>query len=189
MAAASQTAVDPIRTGLGSWAFYQGLFSPKEISCYDTYVAPPPVEFVRQFSLFEYQHLAEFRFRIRKFLHFSEQAARETGFEPQQHQLLLTVKGLPADLRPTITVLSQRLCLKHHSTVELINRMVEKGMVVRRHHSEDRREALIELTEAGEEALHQLSVIHWQEMQKQAPALSEALGAIVRSSVEDAAAL
>ena len=58
-------------------------------------------------------------------------------------------------------------------------------MVARRHHSEDRREALIELTAAGEEALHQLSVIHWQEMQKQAPALSEALSVIVQSSIQE----
>ncbi len=152
-------------------------------------MAPPDPEFVRQFPVADYRHLAELRYRIREFLHFSEQAARETGFEPQQHQLLLTVKGLPSDLRPTITVLSSRLWLKHHSTVELINRLVEKGMVVRRHSSEDRREALIELTEAGENALHQLSVIHWEEMQKQAPVLSEALLAIVHSSIQEPSAV
>ena len=67
-----------------------------------------------------YQRLAEFRSRIRQFLHFSEEAARATGIEPQQHQLLLAIKGLPEGTRPTVTALSSRLCLRHHSTVELV---------------------------------------------------------------------
>ncbi len=131
-----------------------------------------------------YRQLADLRCAIREFLHFSEQAARENGFEPQQHQLLLAVKGLPPGVRPTITALSARLCLKHHSTVELINRMAERGVVTRRHSAEDRREALIELTPAGEEALEKLSILHWQELQKQAPALSHALNAIVKQTTD-----
>jgi DNA-binding MarR family transcriptional regulator len=135
-----------------------------------------------EFPVSAYRQLAEFRFAIRRFLHFSEQAAREHGFEPQQHQLLLAVKGLPEGIRPTITALSARLCLKHHSTVELIDRMVERGVVARRASEEDKREALIELTRAGEQALKKLSILHWQELQKQEPALSEALQAIVNHS-------
>ena len=131
------------------------------------------------FPLAAYRQLAELRYSIRQFLHFSEQAARDNGFEPQQHQLLLTVKGLPPGLRPTITVISGRLGLRHHSTVELINRMVERGVVTRRHSEPDRREALIELTCAGEELLRKLSILHWDELKKQAPALSDALQAIV----------
>jgi DNA-binding MarR family transcriptional regulator len=135
-----------------------------------------------EFSVSDYRRLADFRSAIRQFLHFSEEAARQNGFEPQQHQLLLAVKGLPEGVRPTITALSARLCLKHHSTVELINRMVCRGFVVRRPSEEDRREALIDLTPQGEEALRKLSILHWQELQKWESALSETLQHIVKQS-------
>ena len=135
-----------------------------------------------EFSTSDYRRLADFRCAIRQFLHFSEEAARKNGFEPQQHQLLLAVKGLPEGVRPTITALSSRLYLKHHSTVELINRMVDRGFVVRRASDEDRREALIDLTPQGEEALRELSILHWQELQKREPALSETLQVIVKRS-------
>ena len=107
-----------------------------------------------------FQQLAEFRYRIRRFLHFSEEAARAIGIEPQQHQLLLVLRGLPEGLRPTVTAISSRLCLRHHSTVELINRLVERGAVIRRHSEQDRREVLVELTPHGEHLLRQLSVLH-----------------------------
>lgn len=126
-----------------------------------------------------YQQLAEFRYRIRSFVHFSEQAVRSAGIEPQQHQLLLAVKGLPEGTRPTVTALSHRLCLKHHSTVELINRLEQRGAVVRHHSDQDRREVLIELTPFGEAILEKLSRLHWQEVQSLAPALSSALETIV----------
>jgi len=126
-----------------------------------------------------YQQLAEFRYQIRSFVHFSEQAVRSAGIEPQQHQLLLAVKGLPEGTRPTVTALSHRLCLKHHSTVELINRLEQRGAVVRHHSDQDRREVLIELTPFGEAILEKLSRLHWQEVQSLAPALSSALETIV----------
>lgn len=126
-----------------------------------------------------FRQLAEFRYRIRQFLHFSEEAARANGIEPQQHQLLLAIKGLPEGTRPTVTALSSRLCLRHHSTVELIDRLVERGAVVRRHSNQDRREVLVELTPHGEQLLQQLSLLHWQELQTAGPSLSEALHAIV----------
>jgi DNA-binding MarR family transcriptional regulator len=132
-----------------------------------------------EFSISDYRRLADFRCAIRQFLHFSEEAARKSGFEPQQHQLLLAVKGLPEGIRPTITALSARLCLKHHSTVELINRMVDRGFVVRRSSDEDRRNTLIDLTPCGEKALRDLSILHWQELQKQESSLSETLQLIV----------
>lgn len=133
----------------------------------------------RDLSISGFQQLAEFRYRIRQFLHFSEEAARAKGIEPQQHQLLLAIKGLPEGTRPTITALSSRLCLRHHSTVELINRLVEHGAIVRRQSEQDRREVLVELTPHGEQLLQQLSLLHWQELQTSGPALSDALHAIV----------
>jgi DNA-binding MarR family transcriptional regulator len=104
---------------------------------------------------------------------------RSAGIEPQQHQLLLAVKGLPEGTRPTVTALSHRLCLKHHSTVELINRLEQRHAIIRRPSPHDRREVLIELTPFGEEILGKLSVLHWQELQSLAPALSTALETIV----------
>ncbi len=136
----------------------------------------------KEVSAAGYRQLAEFRFRIREFLHISEEAARSKGVEPQQHQVLLAVKGLPKGTRPTVGTLSQRLCLRHHSTVELIDRLVEHGAVTRRHSDQDRREVLIELTPHGEELLHQLSVLLWQELKVSGPALSESLSAVLAHS-------
>jgi DNA-binding MarR family transcriptional regulator len=137
------------------------------------------------FSTFNYRKLAEFRYRIRQFLHFSEEAARAHGVEPQQHQLMLAVKGLPPDTRPTVRAISSRLCLRHNSTVELINRLSERGALVRRHGEQDRREVLVELTPHGEELLRNLSVVHWQELQTSGPALTEALQEIIQASNDE----
>ena len=131
-----------------------------------------------------YRQLAEFRYRIRQFLHFSEEAARACQIEPQQHQLLLAIKGLPDEARPTVTTLSHRLCLRHHSTVELIDRLVEQGAVVRRHGDQDHREVLIELTPYGEELLNRLSALLLQELRITGPALAVSLLAVVHPSIE-----
>ena len=126
-----------------------------------------------------YRQLAEFRRCIRKFLQFSEEVARAKGIEPQQHQLLLAIKGLPQGARPTIAALSRQLYLRHHSTVELVNRLEERGAVKRRHSTQDRRQVLVEITRRGEDLLHQLSLLHWEELRVSGPALSEALRAVV----------
>jgi DNA-binding MarR family transcriptional regulator len=132
-------------------------------------------------SLAAYRRLAEFRHQIRQFLHVSEQAARTNGIEPQQHQLMLAIKGLPEGARPTVTMLAMRLCLKHHSAVELVNRLVERGAAVRRQSQEDRREVLVELTPLGEEILEKLKDLHMQELQTKSPELCKSLQAIVDS--------
>jgi DNA-binding MarR family transcriptional regulator len=137
----------------------------------------------KEVSAAGYRQLAEFRYRIRQFLHLSEEAARSKGIEPQQHQVLLAVKGLPEGSRPNVRTLSQRLCLRHHSTVEIIDRLVEQGALTRRHSDQDRCEVLIELTRHGEELLHQLSVLLWQELRVSGPALSESLSAVLAHSV------
>lgn len=76
----------------------------------------------------DYQALAEFRFEIRRFLNFSEQIARAAGLEPQQHQALLAIKGLPEHRTATVGVLAERLLIQHHSAVELVNRLETKGL-------------------------------------------------------------
>jgi DNA-binding MarR family transcriptional regulator len=139
----------------------------------------------RAISHEEYRRIAEFRYRIRQFLHFSEEAARANGIEPQQHQLLLAVKGLPPGSRPTIKAVSSRLCLRHHSTVELANRLVAHGAITRRHSDEDAREVLLELTPHGEQILRELHLLHWRELQSAGPSLTDSLKAIVEHTTED----
>ncbi len=143
---------------------------------------PASVKSQKVLSLADYQQLAEFRYRIRLFLRFSEEAARAHGIEPQQHQLLLIIKGLPDDVRPTVRAISSRLCLRHNSTVELISRLTERGALTRRHNEEDRREVLVELTQHGENLLRDLSVSHLQELQKTGRALADALQEIFPDS-------
>ena len=83
-------------------------------------------------ALSDYRALAELRYQIRLFLRFSEEAARKMSLEPQQHQLMLALKGLPAGIRPTIGTLAERLQIQHHSAVELVNRLSSGGMVRRK---------------------------------------------------------
>ena len=132
--------------------------------------------------LSDYQALAELRHQIRRFLHFSEQAARKMRLEPQQHQLLLALKGLPAGLHPTIRTLAERLQLQHHSTVELINRLSAGGLVRRSRAGEDRRQVLLGLTAKGEKVLRELSMEHKAELHTQGPALVAALKRAMRST-------
>ena len=79
----------------------------------------------------DFKAMAELRYQIRKFLRFSENAARQAGIEPQQHQLLLAIRGLPDAVSPTIGVLAERMQLQHHSTVELVDRLVDRNFLCR----------------------------------------------------------
>ncbi|MBI2180887.1 MAG: MarR family transcriptional regulator [Deltaproteobacteria bacterium] len=113
----------------------------------------------------DYKAMAELRYRIRCFLRFSENAARQAGIEPQQHQLLLAVRGLPDGAKPTVGVLAERMQLQHHSTVELIDRLAERGFLVRLRATDDHRQVLVKLTRDGEAFLEKLSLHHLQELQ------------------------
>jgi DNA-binding MarR family transcriptional regulator len=126
-----------------------------------------------------HQALAEFRHRIRVFLAFSEQAAREIKIEPQQHQLLLAVKGLPPGLRPTISTIAERLVLRHHTVVELADRLEKRQLLRRERSPRDAREIILSLTPAGSAILSRLSASHRRELEKAAPALISALEAVV----------
>jgi len=141
---------------------------------------PDPI--YREISAAGDRRIADFRHQNRQSLHISEVAARSKGIEPQQYQVLLAIKGLPEGSRPTVRTLSGRRCLRHHSTVELIDRLVEQRAVTRLHSDQDRREVLVELTPHGEEILHQLSLLLWQELRVSGSALSESLMAVVAHS-------
>ena len=129
-----------------------------------------------------FKAMAELRYQIRRFLRFSENAARQAGIEPQQHQLLLAVRGLPDHLKPTIGVLAERVQLQHHSTVELIDRLVDRGFLCRLRANDDRRQVLVKLTHDGEEFLKKLSLHHLQELQSVGPTFVNVLQSLITES-------
>jgi DNA-binding MarR family transcriptional regulator len=130
----------------------------------------------------DFKAMAELRYQIRRFLRFSENAARQAGIEPQQHQLLLAVRGLPDALKPTIGVLAERMQLQHHSTVELIDRLVERGFLFRLRSTDDKRQVLVKLTHNGEEFLKRLSLHHLQELQSAGPTFVNVLQSLIEES-------
>lgn len=130
-------------------------------------------------SLADYRSLAAFRYEIRKFLAFSEGAAREAGIEPQQHQMLLAVRGLPDGVRPTIGAVAERLCVQHHTAVALVDKLEARGFIRRRRSEMDRREVLLQVTDDGLDLLRALSTLHRDQLQTVGPALLEALQAII----------
>jgi DNA-binding MarR family transcriptional regulator len=127
----------------------------------------------------DYGALAEFRYQIRRFLRFSEEAAREAGVEPQQYQLLLAVKGLPPGARARVGELAERLQIQHHSAVELVDRMEKQGLALRKRSPEDRREVLVALTAKGERLLQELALHHLEELRTAAPELTASLRKVI----------
>jgi DNA-binding MarR family transcriptional regulator len=135
---------------------------------------------VDDLSLAEYRALAEFRCHIRRFLQFSEGQARAYGLEPQQHQLLLAIRGLPQGKDATVGELAGRLRLKHNSTVELVNRLEALGAVTRNKSKADRRKVIIQLTPMGSLLLRKLSLAHRHELETTGPELARSLQAAMR---------
>jgi DNA-binding MarR family transcriptional regulator len=129
-------------------------------------------------SIPQYQALAECRYQIRRFLRFSEAAARTAGLAPQQHQLLLAVKGMPSGRPARISDLAERMQIQHHSAVELVDRLAARGLVNRALAEDDRREVYVQLTPRGESILRVLTLHHKNELRQAAPALVATLRAV-----------
>ena len=129
----------------------------------------------KQLSKSQYEALAAFRYALRRFLHFSEAAAQAAGVTPQQHQALLAIKGFPGRDRITVGELAERLQLRHHSTVELVDRLVLEKLVTRVASNEDRRQVLIQLANRGENTLAQLSTMHREQLKRIGPELGQLL--------------
>lgn len=125
----------------------------------------------------DYRRLSDFRYVIRRFLEFSEAAAGQAGLTSRQHQAMLAIKGVADGTVPTIGYLAERLRIQHHSAVELVDRLVEAGLVLREHDAADRRRVRLQLTEAAERHLAQLSASHLDELQRIRPALLRILQA------------
>jgi DNA-binding MarR family transcriptional regulator len=130
---------------------------------------------MKKLNLTDYQDLAEFRYQIRRFLHFSENAVKSAGLERGQYQLMLAVKGMPTGVRPRVRELADQMQIRHHSAVELINRLEAGGFVRRKRAHDDRREVLLMLTPKGERILAELALHHHEELRTAAPALVAAL--------------
>jgi DNA-binding MarR family transcriptional regulator len=120
----------------------------------------------------QYETLAAFRYALRRFIHFSETAAQQAGVTPQQHQALLAIKGFPGRDCVTVGELAERLQLRHHSAVGLINRLVAEKLVLRTPSNEDRRRVLIQLTSRGEKTLEMLSAMHQEQLRRIGPELT-----------------
>ena len=122
-----------------------------------------------------YETLAAFRYALRKFLQFSAGAAEAAGLPPQQHQALLAIKGFPGRDYVTVGELAERLQLRHHSAVGLVDRLAKRRFVRRVPAAEDRRRVHVALTPAGEVVLERLSQAHLQELRQIGPELRRVL--------------
>ena len=135
----------------------------------------------RQLIKSQYETLAAFRYALRRFIHFSEEAAQAAGITPQQHQALLAIKGFPARDKVTVGELAERLQLRHHSAVGLIDRLVAEKLVIASPSAEDRRQVLIQLTRRGEEVLEKLASVHREQLKRIGPEISQLLGRLGRT--------
>ena len=133
-------------------------------------------------SLAEFRALAEFRHQIRQFLNGSEQAARAAGLEPQQYLFLLALRGLPAGHTATIRELAERMQLRHHSTVEMVNRLERQQLLRRERSRADRRQVILHLTPRAEKILSRLARQRIEELRTAAPSLVRALTTAIRST-------
>ena len=141
---------------------------------------------MKKLTLSDYQALAEFRYQIRHFLHFSEQVVKKAGLERGQYQLMLAIKGMPAGVRPRIRELANRMQIQHHSAVDLVNRLEAGGFVHRMRAQDDRREVLLALTAKGEKVLGELAFHHHEELRSAGPELVAALRRIMREGSDGA---
>ncbi len=129
----------------------------------------------------EYRALAELRYRIRKFIGEGDAVARAAGLEPQQYLLLLAIRGLPDNVEATIRALADRLALKHHSVVELIDRLESHGYVRRSRSRDDRRRVLVALLPRGEKLLEQVAQDRIGELRASGAALVAAISALLEN--------
>ncbi len=118
----------------------------------------------RELDTNDYQDQSEFRYAVRRFLRFSELQARKEGIPPQQHLLLLMVRGHPSYPRATIGDLAERLQIKHHSASLLVERCVQRGLLRREADQADRRRALVSLTPEGDDVLERITLANREEL-------------------------
>ncbi len=123
----------------------------------------------------DYETLTAFRYALRQFLRFSEEAAGIVGLTPQQHQALLAIKGYPGRDYVTIGELAERLRIRHHSAVGLVDRLEAQNLVARQEAEADRRQVYVTVTPHGSNLLEQLAAAHRAELQRIGPQISQLL--------------
>ena len=131
----------------------------------------------------DYGALAEFRYQLRKFLAFSETASEKSGLTPQQYQALLAIKGFSNPEPISVGDLARLLLIRHHTAVELMDRMTKLGLLSRIVDEQDGRRVLLKLTAKGEQKLRMLAKIHFEALRSASPALARILKAFQRVSV------
>ena len=114
----------------------------------------------------DYEALASFRYALRKFFRFSEEAAAERGLTIRQYQALLTIRGFPGKDEITISDIAEWLQIRHHSAVGLVNRLTHQGLVLRRRGKKDKREVCIRITSKGKAILQKLAYINKEELKQ-----------------------
>ena len=127
----------------------------------------------RKFNLStaDYARLAAFRYALRRFLRFSEEAAAESGITGQHYQAMLILRACPEERRTTINDLAQQLLIKHNSAVELVDRLVQQDLVMRESSSADRRKVELRLSGRGRQMLAKLAATHRRELRRIGPVL------------------
>jgi DNA-binding MarR family transcriptional regulator len=128
--------------------------------------SPQPESESGTFTKADYESLARFRYGLRLYFRFSEQAVRGIGLTPQQYQLMLAIKGFPTREWATMTEIAERLQSSHNSVVGLVDRSVLNGLVERRPHPHDRRSVAVHLTPEGERVLAKLVGTHREELER-----------------------
>jgi DNA-binding MarR family transcriptional regulator len=133
----------------------------------------------RAASALDYRTLADLRYLIRRFLRIREVAARAAGVEPQQYLVLLQIKGLEGHEAATMSVLAERLQIRHHGVVQLVDRLARRDMFERRRDGRDRREVVVRLRPRGEKVLRRLADYSLAELTTEGPSLVASLNRLI----------
>ncbi|SRR5258708_10448873 len=124
----------------------------------------------------DYLALAEFRYLLRKFLRFSKDFLRANGgVNPEQYEALLAIKAFASSEGVTISQLSERLQIKHHSAVNIVDRLVEQKLITRETAESDRRQRHLGLTAKGEKFIEELAGVHRKEIRGRSAEMIKAL--------------
>ncbi|NML34584.1 MarR family winged helix-turn-helix transcriptional regulator [Paraburkholderia antibiotica] len=118
----------------------------------------------RKLNKSDFEQLSEFRYQMRRFERFSEQAAQNEGITPLQYLLLLHIKGYPERDWATVGELAERLQAQHHGVVALVSRCEALNLVRRQVSETDRRQVEVHLEKAGERVLERLAELHRAEL-------------------------
>ncbi len=126
----------------------------------------------------DFAELANFRATLRQLVRQTELEAQKFGLTPQHYHLMLAIKGFPGREWANISELAERLQIRHNAVIQLIQRAVARGLVVRRPGGElgagtDRRTVHVSLTAEGEHALNILVAALRDERQRVRDAVEE----------------